>query len=793
MSQNSNGSMPSPPHNALDNPMTTRVINTLLIPDSTEVVVKSPSSVGNGNAKPAQGPPPSPVVLKNWTSSANKAKEQGRETIRTKGGYLAPKGPVAAHVTPSPVTTVVSNAVSTTKNAPSSCKIAAASHSGAGAQQQHSSSPVPKGHEQVQTSVSQECKTLFLDTLGKTAPVGINASGLASPRDVKKQLSPRDIDANRQNGDADIDSALAKVKPGPPAAGGRVGSLNTQTLKSVMSSSSPTRTTIQTAKQTRHQPTKTAETTKESQSFRPTQSTQAIQPTESAHVQPPRSTGPTQQPQATLTTSPPPAQMTSKPDTLHSTQPTSPTQPTDSTPATQLLYAPAKSTQPAQPAKPAKAVPTGPAQIARTAEMSQLTQASQPTQTPKTPHTVHPTPSNRQVQAAQHKDEPVQPTQTARTIQTGPPTNVARTNETTQPVGLSPSLKSSSPPSSPRSAASSPSTDDMSLDDDPSLDTSVSTPSIISEPDAERAERQSQLKKTLQSDVACIKAKGDETEQRIDGLEREIRERLEKLEKGIIKVDRLEMTLKRIQSLEGRLEGRVEALEKGLKKVHDAVFPTPPGHLRGPTEGGETNPVESADPNRPEPTNNPVQDNQPTDDPVIIVCGPKAPYAGPDPEQPGNSEPNHPLTNSGHGIRLSLRDSELEIPDGKIQELFRELENKIQALVLRHFNYNVDETTAANIAKDYWASAFPSEDWENPASSPKLPWFRGLIANLIYAELFAKPFFGCDDEAIEGGLAGFERLMAGDGQSTGKHYLRLTTSHRPLTKCAQSMRRTGKT
>lgn len=447
----------------------------------------------------------------------------------------------------------------------------------------------------------------------------------------------------------------------------------------------------------------------------------------------------------------------------------------------------------AQSAQPAQSELAGPVPTAKTTEMLPSTQTYQPIQNPKASRSGQSTHLSQQAQAKTQENRPTQPTQTAQPIQTGPSANTARSQESTRPVTPSLSLTFSSSLSSSLSAAPSSSISDMFQNDDGSSNASVSMSTGLSGPDVDPAEFQSQLK-TLQTDMDCVKVKGDETEQRINSLEREIRGRLEKLEEAVVKVERLEATLERvdrlhshfnlIQDLEGKLAMRVEVLEEGFKKMYDAVFPTSLGQSLDPGASGKTDTLGSTN-NIPRlAANDPalvddLTNNSPSD------SGLEHHNSGDDPKPTEDSEPKHqPPTINGPATPLWLGGGEPDIPDGEIEGLFMSLESKIQALVQRHFEFNVDKTSAASIAKSHWSSGFPSDDWENSESSPKLAWFRSLVANLIHAELFAKPFFGCSDEAIEGGLAGFERLMAGDGQSTSKHHLRLATSRAPLIECA---------
>ncbi|RYP35333.1 hypothetical protein DL768_010998 [Monosporascus sp. mg162] len=108
----------------------------------------------------------------------------------------------------------------------------------------------------------------------------------------------------------------------------------------------------------------------------------------------------------------------------------------------------------------------------------------------------------------------------------------------------------------------------------------------------------------------------------------------------------------------------------------------------------------------------------------------------------------------------------MEIPDGKLGEAFLRLETHIQALVQDHFRYKVEEGTAKAIAVGRWTSAFPSEVW-SLKTLRKSAWFSKLVANLIHAELFDTPFFGCEEESVERGLVEFEKFVLGDGRYPG--------------------------
>ncbi|KAK1760333.1 hypothetical protein QBC47DRAFT_366889 [Echria macrotheca] len=334
---------------------------------------------------------------------------------------------------------------------------------------------------------------------------------------------------------------------------------------------------------------------------------------------------------------------------------------------------------------------------------------------------------------------------------------------------------------SPRAAVSSATSDE---EDDSSTTGSVSTATSVRGFDIDHVQLQSQVKNLL-VDLDHVKCKGDKTEQRIVTLEQEVRERLEKLEKGVAKVNRLEETLERverlhvhfnaIQSFESRLAARVEELEKGLQRVTDVVFapnvasghtPTTPIRLGPPQNPAD----ESMNGGKLASQPGPVKAD-PTKEESSDVLGPNR--TPPGPQHPdsasGGREPKGPeiaCPPSEDGVVLEGTGGNLEIADGTIEQLFIALEGNILSVVQTHFKRNIDKAAAKSIAREYWVTAFPESDWDSPSpNSPRSEWFRGLVANLIHAELFAKPFFGCDDEAIEGGLAAFEKLITGAADS----------------------------
>ncbi|KAK3368318.1 hypothetical protein B0H63DRAFT_74656 [Podospora didyma] len=204
--------------------------------------------------------------------------------------------------------------------------------------------------------------------------------------------------------------------------------------------------------------------------------------------------------------------------------------------------------------------------------------------------------------------------------------------------------------------------------------------------------------------------------------------------------------------------------------------PSPPGQDAVPGGGGDNGPVE--------PTEDPgTGRNHPLvmgrGGPLVSECetsdGGGADLGGNnvDGGDDGNGERRRDGGDSGEGEEASFGDlqdgllADTEMPDGELGRAFLELETHIRALVMDHFRFGVDEDTAAKVAVKRWnANAFPSEAWGN-AKLKKSTWFHRLVANLLHAELFAAPFFGCQETSVEKGLVGFEQLVLGQGEYPG--------------------------
>jgi hypothetical protein len=124
----------------------------------------------------------------------------------------------------------------------------------------------------------------------------------------------------------------------------------------------------------------------------------------------------------------------------------------------------------------------------------------------------------------------------------------------------------------------------------------------------------------------------------------------------------------------------------------------------------------------------------------------------------GPPEPHAPPRAPGKEARKPRSVYE-ELPDKTVEGCFLTLEKAVSGLVNTLAKTKaVESIPEKSLRRSSLTMRFP--DKEGPwLSKNKLPWLRGLIADIIHGELFRSPTSDSRDDHVEHELEGFERML----------------------------------